>query len=452
MNLIKKIISKVYEDKNIKELTNNVSYTFLIKGVAMLITVLIVPAYVAYFNNDIVYGAWLTVGSVFTWIMMFDFGIGNGLRNYLVKSLEAKNEEASKKYISSAYISVGLISLIFAVVGALLIALLDWNALLKVPNYVVSLHTFRVYIGIVYLGVVIHFFFLLVSSICYAIQKPFIPNLFTLATQIILLIFLYIPNDASLETRIIELSLVHLLAYNLPILIATMVLFFGKLRSVRPSFKSFDRDATNKIISLGGLFFFIQIAQIALYSSNEIYINAFFESGDVVQYQYYYKLFYIIPMFSILITQPLWSAITKAYYEKRYVWIKKVWNIMAIITLLCIFGSLLLAVFYQPIADIWIGKGELEVSPFTLLMFVLLTSETVVVNMANCFSNGFGRLKCQAICTILGAIIKLPIAFAVVHLVDNWTAIILATILSTLPILVCQPINIYRYICKLTEL
>ncbi|MEE1025480.1 MAG: hypothetical protein U0L55_00540, partial [Acutalibacteraceae bacterium] len=205
MNLTKKLRS-FFKDGNNREISTNILLTFLIKGCAMLISVLIVPAYAKYFSNDDVYGAWLTVASVFIWINMFDFGIGNGLRNCLVKSIAAKDDEASKRYISSSYIAVGLLSLVFLLVGCLGIALIDWNSVMKVSPAVVSPTVFKMFLEIIYSGVVVHFFFLLISSICYALQKTFLPGLISLITQIMLLLFLYIPNSQGTEAKVISLS------------------------------------------------------------------------------------------------------------------------------------------------------------------------------------------------------------------------------------------------------
>lgn len=454
MSAIKNIKQKFlgfFKNNNNSEVSKNVLYTLVIKGLAMVISILIVPAYVSYFNNDTAYGAWLTIASVFTWITMFDFGIGNGLRNHLVKTLAEKDDEGSKKYISSAYISVGVISLVFLIVGLILVFLLNWNSFLKVDGSIINPKIFKTYIAIVYSGVILHFFFLLISSICYALQKTFLPGLFTLITQVLLLVFILIPNGADLEGKIIQLSIVHCFAYNVPILIATFILFFGKLKDMRPTVRSFDKTAAKQIMKLGGVFFFIQLALIALNSSNEIYINLFFNSEDVVQYNFYHKLFYIITVFSTLIAQPIWSATTKAYHEKRFKWIQSMWKVLMAVVAFCSFGCCLLAILYQPIADIWLGKGVLTVETVTVWVFAIFTIQTLVVNMANCFANGFGKLKSQAVCTVLGAVLKLAFVFLLNWFIGEWWVVIMATLIATIPLSICQPIIISKYINSLVQ-
>lgn len=449
--MIKKMLLKLFADKNNKEVSKNVILTIIIKGGAMLISVLTVPAYIKYFGNDTAYGAWLTIAAVFTWINMFDFGIGNGLRNFLVKSIAEKDNKACKTYVSSAYVSIGFISLLFLIVGLGISFFVDWNVILKVPKDLISAGTFRRFIQIVFCGVIIHFFFMLINSIFYAIQKTFWPNLLSLLTQTIILIYIALPNNGTLNNKLMELSFVYVMAYNIPLLVATFVLFFGKLKTIRPAVWCFNRDISKSILGLGGMFFVIQISLIALNSSNEVYINAFFVSEDVVQYNYYYKLFYIISVFVSLLGQPIWSAITKAYCEKRYHWIMRIWKVLAGVATICAIGSIGLAILYQPIADLWLGKGQLIVSFLPVTLFAIMTIQMAIINLSNCLSNGLGKLKMQAIFTVVGALLKLPLTWIFAKILGVWYAVILATIIASLPLMVIQPIYMFKYIKKLEK-
>ena len=439
-------LKKLFLDKNNKEISRNVLLTFAIKGLAMLMSVVAVPAYVNYFGNDTVYGAWLTIAAVFTWINMFDFGIGNGLRNCLVESIAAKDDESSKKYISSAYLSIGAISLVFMLIGISVSFFIPWNRVLKVSEELIAVDVFGRFIRVVFCGVVIHFFLMLINSVFYALQKPFLPNLLSLITQGMILVYILIPNGGSLNDKLSELALVYILSYNIPFVIATGVLFGTCLRNVKPSIRCYDSAASKRVLKLGGIFFVIQIALIALNSSNEVYINAFFTPVDVAQYNYYHKLFYIVTVFVALLAQPIWSAITKAYYEKRYHWIMHAWKILAKVAVLSAFGCVLLALLYQPIADIWLGRGKLTVETLPVTLFAVMTIQMTVVNLSNCISNGLGKIKLQAVFTVLGAVLKLLFTGLLAYIMNAWYAVILATIFASVPIMLVQPIYIYRLV------
>lgn len=447
--MIKHLSHSLFRDSNNQEVSRNVLYTMIIKGCAMLISVLAVPAYVRYFDNDIVYGAWLTIAAVFTWINLFDFGIGNGLRNYLVKAISEKDENASKKFVSSAYVSIGLVSLFFLIAGLCVSYAVNWNSVLKVSELLIAPTVFRRFIQVVFCGVVIHFFFVLIHSIFYAIQRTFWPNLLSLITQILILLYIIFPNHASLSVKLKGLSTVYALAYNLPLLTASLVLFSGKLKAFRPSFKFFNWKFSKKLLGLGGIFFVIQIALIALNSSNEVYINSFFSPAEVTQYNYYHKLFYIISVFVSLLSQPIWSAITKAYCEKRYRWIMGMWKVLVAIAALCIIGCIALAALYQPIADLWLGKGRLTVTIMPVTLFAIMTIQMAIINLSNSLSNGLGKIKIQAIFTAAGAILKFPLSWILAQAMNVWYAVILATVIASLPLMIIQPIYIFRVVSNL---
>ena len=142
------IMVKHFKTKQDKEIIKNVSGAFLIKGAALLVSFASMPVYIKFFNNEEVLGLWFTILSILSWILTFDFGIGNGLRNHLVKPLEEKNSKSTKEYISSAYITLALFTILIAIVVIPIILLLNWNTLLNITSELVSNETLRYVMGI----------------------------------------------------------------------------------------------------------------------------------------------------------------------------------------------------------------------------------------------------------------------------------------------------------------
>ena len=79
--------------KNNKGIVTNVVAAFGIKGLGMIVNMLSMPLYIDYFNDNMVLGLWFTILTVVNWILSFDVGIGNGLRNHLTKALAEKDYE-----------------------------------------------------------------------------------------------------------------------------------------------------------------------------------------------------------------------------------------------------------------------------------------------------------------------------------------------------------------------
>lgn len=78
-------------DENSRTVLLNVISAFLIKGGALIVTLLTTPAYIRYFNKNSALGLWFTLLSVITWVLNFDLGIGNGLRNKLATTFAKKD-------------------------------------------------------------------------------------------------------------------------------------------------------------------------------------------------------------------------------------------------------------------------------------------------------------------------------------------------------------------------
>ena len=94
-----------------KNLIKNIIGTILIKGGGMVLALVLMPLYIKYFPDKAILGVWFTILNVLNWVLTFDLGIGNGLRNHLTVSLSENNDVKSKRLISSAYILLGIVVL-----------------------------------------------------------------------------------------------------------------------------------------------------------------------------------------------------------------------------------------------------------------------------------------------------------------------------------------------------
>lgn len=121
-----------------KELITNISSSILVKGASIIVSFLATPAYISYFNGSPLLGIWLALVAMLTWIINFDLGIGNGLRNKIVSFLLKKDYKKIKEYISSAYIMLCIISLFFLIVGVIAISIINWNKVFNISNDVIQ--------------------------------------------------------------------------------------------------------------------------------------------------------------------------------------------------------------------------------------------------------------------------------------------------------------------------
>ena len=156
-----------YRAKNIiktnAEIFKNIIGAFIVKGCSMLLSVFLLPAYIRFFGDQNILGVWYTILSVLNWVLMFDLGIGNGLRNKLPEKLAEGNVIESKKLVSSTYISTFFLVVILGFLGTLAIQLLNWNSILNIDHRILPMRILKSAMQIAYLGLLIQFELKLIS-------------------------------------------------------------------------------------------------------------------------------------------------------------------------------------------------------------------------------------------------------------------------------------------------
>jgi len=104
-------------DKNV---IINMIGAFVVKGGSLIISVLLLPAYINFFDNQTILGVWYTILSVLNWMSLFDLGLGNGLRNKLPAVIEKNDRVSVRKYISTTYYVMFFVAFLVSLVGIII--------------------------------------------------------------------------------------------------------------------------------------------------------------------------------------------------------------------------------------------------------------------------------------------------------------------------------------------
>ena len=445
--MIKKVLEKLRNaGENDKIVYKNVLGAFLVKGCALFVTLYTLPSYIKFFNNDEVLGLWFTILSLLNWILNFDLGIGNGLRNHLSTAISLGNKEDVKRYISSAYISIGAIVTVLSVIFPFVIYKVDLNNLLSIEKTEISPKALYITAVIVFVGVMVQFWLKLINSVLYALQKSSVNNFLVLCTNVMILVVAVVFPSGTNDRNIIVMAIVHAVAVALPLLVATVSVFAKKLRYAIPRIKYFSKEHGKKVLSLGGIFFFIQIAYMIIMSTNEFLITKTSGNADVVDYQAYYKLFSLASTVFALALTPLWSVITKAKAENNIGWIKSTYKKFMLLGGVFCIGEFGLVVLMKPLMKIWLGADSLpEISYFSGIMCALLGCAMIMNGVFSNIANGTGELKVQAVCFGIGAVLKIPLSYILVSLSGSWNGVVLANIICMGIYCIIQPISLIKY-------
>lgn len=444
MNWLRNKILKHINGEKDKQIAINMLGAFGIKGGALFISLFTMPAYIRYFDNQIVLGLWFTILSVMSWILSFDFGIGNGLRNKLVCSMVKEDKQEVKAYISSAYVIIGGIVLLATFFGFVVSGFIDWNIVFNISKDIIPEETMLFAVRCVFFGVILQFLLRLISSILYAMQRSALTNLISLITSILQLTFVLLSPSYNIETNLKMLALIFVACVNIPLIVATIIVFRTELKNCAPSFRFFEKSKAMSILSLGGVFFWNQIMYMIIVTTNEFLISHFSGPEFVVEYQIYNKLFTVVGSLFMLALSPIWSAITKAFNEKDVVWLNKTYRLLNYMVLFAVFCEFLIIIFLQMVINIWLGGNAITVNYIFAIVFALFGSIFIYQSVLSTMVCGMGKMKLQAICYTIGVILKFSIISFGIKIFDSWIIVIIANSIILLPYCILQP----RYIKK----
>ena len=445
---IKQRIGQLSENTRI--VLKNSMGAFIIRGGSLVVSLLTMPVFIRFFDNQALLGVWFTLLSIINWVLNFDMGISNGLRNKLTVAIATDNRHDLRRYISSAYLILGLVTLLLGVAGYALLSYIPWNDVLNVAPSVVSEDVMMLAVRNIFLGIMLQFFLRTISSVLYALQYSAINNLILLAISLLQLLFaLLFPRRGSAQENLILMSHAYILLANIPFIVATVLVFALKLRHAIPSPRYFSASHSRDVLSLGGIFFLCQILFMLIMNTNEFFISRYTGPESVVEYQIYNRLFsFVGTLFSLVLT-PLWSSITKAVAEKDRLWISRLFTqLERVIMVAAVFEFLLIPVA-QPIVDLWLGAGMLRVDYFHAAAFALFGAALIYTNVVSTVACGIGRMGLQVICFSLGVAAKFLVLYFLMPVYPSWILIILLNFAILLAYSVPQHIALKRVIIRI---
>jgi O-antigen/teichoic acid export membrane protein len=428
-------------DQRSNMVKKNMLFSFLLKGISILISLLLVPLTLHYLNTA-EYGIWLTLSSILSWISFFDIGLGNGLRNKLTEALSLGDKERAKTYVSTTFAFLFLIMIIFFIIFFFVNFSLRWDIILNTPSYMAK--ELVTIVNIVVAFFCMQFIFKTVGIIFISHQKTALSDLLTVSGSAFSLIIIYLLTlftDGSLSYVAIAFSgaptIIFVIAY-------IVVFYISQYRFLRPRLIYMKFSKSKDLIGLGVQFFIIHIAGLVMYTTSNIIITQILGPEQVTVYNIAYKYFSISIMLFTIIQAIMWSAYTDAWVRQDLLWIKRAIKRMLQLWLLFIGFSIFLFIVAPIVYQLWIGDSvniTYGLSLACAIWGIVNNWCSIWVN----FINGVGKMKLQLYSSIVLSVLFIPLAiffcknFGIIGIVMN-------SILGMLPGCILSPIQFYKLI------
>ena len=383
----------------------NIIFSILIKGVSIAVSFLLVPLTLGYVNSEL-YGIWLTISSLVSWIHFLDVGFTNGLKNRLGESIAMNNWERGKALVTTTYSMMFFIFIPLCIILVVCTPFINWAGGLNInPEYNDAVRDAMYVLVVCFcLQMILN----VLTAVIAAYQRVALSSSFIVIGNFLSLCIIFVLTKCC-QPSLLALAFAISAMPVIVLLIASFYFYSGKFKQVAPSIKTYNRKYVNDLFRLGAKFFIIQIQMLILYQTTNVLISNISGPKDVTSYNLAYKYIGIAMMVYTIFLQPLWPAFTDAYTKKDYVWMKNIYDKMTKVFLLCVLVIVLMVMISPFVYKIWIGdKAEVPfVMTVTVAIYVLVHSwDALQVNMIN----GTGKIKLQTYVTLVGLLVHIPLA------------------------------------------
>lgn len=423
----------------------NIILNYIFKFLAIILSLISVRVNLKFLGNNL-YGLWVTIASIISWMNSGDFGISNGLRNELAKAYGLNDRELQYKLIATAICTLSKVSVLLffliLVLCEIFFRTYILDATLRIPMYITA------------------FFFCLnlcfgiSQSIAYSYQKSWLTSFTSCNMTFISIIVILCMSLCNIPSNLTIFAVVNGLCTLIPNLILMLIINQKEIPFIQKGIKSnFDISVRNSIVNVGIMFFGLQICSVILSSTDNIIINYLFNSEMVTKYSIITKVYQAgTNLFSIFLIA-LWSAVTYRIAQKDYRWISDKIKELHKMWILFTLGIVLVSLLFNLIVRVWLGKNTYVYSPQMILLFGVYCSLTAFSAIYVNIVNGMGMVKLQLILAILEATINIPLSiFFAKYCGMGILGVKFATFLCAVLSAVAMPIQVYYILQKKTKI
>lgn len=384
-------------------LGKNIIGTMALKGISILISFIMIPITLGYVDAEL-YGVWLTVASVMTWIHFLDLGFSQGLKNRLTEALAKDDYERGKTLVSTTYFMLICIILPACALLQALVPLINWARLLNVSE--VYSQEISIVLHIILAIACIQIIVNILVSVVAAFQKVALSNSFGVIGSVFSLIVIIVIREIF-PPSLVVLALVFAIIPVIVTIIASFICYNTVFKRVAPSWSYIDKSCIKDLFSLGYKFFIINIQVIVLYWSTNVLISHVSSPNQVTEYNLAYKLLSAAMMVYTLIINPLWPAYTDAYARGDRDWMKNIRNKMRKILLLFVCGCVLLVALSKPFYHIWLS-GRIDVPYMMTFLVALYVIAYSWMSLNGTIVSALGKLQVNLYMSVIVMFVHIP--------------------------------------------
>ena len=394
---------------NQKKLTKDTLLVLIGKGILFTSYYFSVPFLIKLLGLEI-YGFWITISSILSWVYILDLGVGNSLRNIIVGLKKENNTIEIREHVSTTYWILIIGISVFTLLISVTVYLLDLATFINIPKTIKPI-AYLIF-NFILIGVSASLVLRIIFSILQGYQEVGTSEILNSSPQVILLLIIIIFTvyyNNSLLQNLKFLGIIYASIPTILYLVINISLFNTVFKSISPQIRYIKWKLVQKILPLSLSFFIIQIAGLVIYATDNYIISLLFDNKSVAYYSISYRYFQIpIYLFNIVCT-PIWPLISKYYYEDNTSAILKLKNKMILIWLAISILTLFMLAVSNYFYEFWTEKRI--IIPRNLS--IVLTIYVIISTLGSIYAvilNAMGKVKMQVISSVIIMLLNIPLS------------------------------------------
>ncbi|MDR2475738.1 MAG: MATE family efflux transporter [Bacteroidales bacterium] len=422
----------------------NIGASFLIKGMTILISLILIPLTINYVNPER-NGIWLTLYSMVFWLILFDVGLGAGVKNKLTEAKAAGDVVLARQYISTAYATMLIICSSVFILFYFTSLYVDWSKIMNIPQTYKDEVDKLIWITIA--SFCFTYILNLLKTIVAADQRPAVGSFVDMLGQLLILVGVFILSK-TVPPSLISLGLVSGFSPVVVLSVASLLLFNTRYKDWKPGFKYVNFNLVGNVMKLGIKFFIVYCAALIVTQTLPFLIQRLTNPIEVTNYNTAFRLFAMALNAMYIVTVPFWTSFTDAYAKNDFIWMKKsAIHLRKIFIYFLVFQLIIL--FLSPlIFHLWVNywvRDTLHISFFMSTAVCVYVSALCWTNINIYPLNGIGKVKLQVYCSVAEMLALIPLALWLGKL---WGApgIVLAPVITFIPRMIWAPVQLNKLV------
>jgi O-antigen/teichoic acid export membrane protein len=380
------------------------------------------------------YGLWATIGSLLALLSFVDLGIGNGLLNAMAECHGRDDRESARRYIASAFVTLGGLALALGAAFAVAYPWIPWHRVFNLSEPLAIAEAGPATAAIV-LCLIASVPLSIVQRVQQGYQEGFVDSAWSAAGKILSVIGLLLAVffKSGLPWLVLAVA-------GLPVLVTAvngLVLFGYRKPFLRPRFADAQVAYARKVLKTGFLFFIIQVAAAAAFSTDSLIVAHWVGPKAVAEYAIVYQMFFFGPIMLSMFLNALWPAYGEAMVRGDLEWVRTTfWRSIAIGLAVNVPYAVILMFAGNAVIHLWVGK-TVTASFIVLAAFAIWTMMNSFNGAIAVFLNGANAMKFQAVCSAAMACVNVVISIALTKSVGLsgvvWGSIIAQAVVGLIP-------------------